>query len=70
MLDIIRNVVFYEYSHTITSMINYSFITSTMFRIIFGILRDKISKSNVKKPHATRLSACTNLGKENNCTVT
>jgi len=45
---IIQNVIFYEYSHnTITRMINY--LLSTTFRIIFGILHDKISKSNVKE---------------------
>jgi len=51
--NIIRNV-FYEYSHnTITSMINYSL--NTTFRIIFGILRDEISKSNVKKSRDTTI---------------
>jgi len=50
---IIQNVIFYEYSHNtitrmiITRMINY--LLSTTFRIIFGILHDKISKSNVEE---------------------
>jgi len=43
MLDIIRNIVFYESHNTITSTINYSL--STTFRITFGILRNKILKS-------------------------
>ena len=41
-----------------------------MFRIIFGILRDKNSKRNEKEPHATRLPACTILGKRMNCAIT
>ena len=41
-----------------------------MFRIISGIFRDKISKSNMKKNRTTCLYESRNSRKENNCAVT